>query len=171
MKTAFDPSLLARQCQAWADQEIQFLEQVLAGQRSLRQAIGRGELAPWAEDRQFQEQQDFLVQARGVERQRLRRALSTALDLPEEQVNLDQVVAAVSPSDRPTLLALRNRVRGLMGELAKVHQANQLFASYYQDFIQRFLVDLTGGPAVGRRYGPDGACRTPACGSLLQAQG
>ena len=88
-----------------------------------------------------------------------------------ESVTLEQAAQALPLESRRGLQAARQRLRGLASEIAKVNHANALVCHYFQDFVQRFLVELTGGAGAGGRYGRDGALHAPACGSLLQAQG
>jgi hypothetical protein len=152
-------------------QEEAMLAETLDSLKQVRAALRGGgiDLLREALDRQ-----NRLTRAAAELRERrahLRRDMSAALGISPREVTL-MGLAAQLPADVATRLAdCRDRLSDMAAEVDRLNRANAALVGQSLDFLERFLTEITDGDRSGAGYGPTGATRVSALGSIFEARG
>jgi flagellar biosynthesis/type III secretory pathway chaperone len=103
-------------------------------------------------------------------RERLRQETAAAFDIDARGLTLQQLADFFPTESRERLAGYRDRLRRLGEEADQLNRGNAAIVRHCLDFMQRVVVDLTGGQVSGT-YGPAGKQPAAACGSFLQVHG
>ncbi|MBI3408006.1 MAG: flagellar export chaperone FlgN [Planctomycetes bacterium] len=158
-------------CRDLIRQEEALLTGVLVSLHGLRAGLLAGDWKQLAVGVQGLHELSEKRDANRSARQDSRVELGVALGLRGAAATFEQAFRALPSHLAEPLRSARDRLGRLAREVQLLNHASALLTQYVLDFLQRFFVELAGGHADSLRYGPDGALRSPACGSLIQARG
>lgn len=166
-----DPAKFAQACLEHLEQEERHLRATRAALEQMRDAILHGDLTTIAHALEGQDQAAHAGQELAVRRELLQHELAERLGVAPEHASL-QAIADVTPAPLGEQLADRRQaIRRLALEVDLLNRQNAALIQHSSQFLQQFLVEITGGEPVTTRYGPSGTFQEPVCGSLLSARG
>src|SRR6266849_4488796 len=157
---------LALICLAHMDREELLLSETRECLRRVRDALLQDD---GAAVREALTRQNYLAQTSEeiwAQRGRFCQSVAAALDIPLNGVTLQLLAARVPGELGERLAACRLRVRRLAKEVDELNRGNAALIGYSLQFVHQLLVALTGGEAMGERYGPIGKVPSMGCGSV-----
>lgn len=164
------PPELARRTLTDLGREATALADTLECARQVRAALLGGDTRALTAALERQERAAQTQQAANVRRHHLRQEWANALEIGPEAVTLTALACRFSEEDRAQLGRLHERLFQLARAVDEMNRGNALIADQCRDFLNGFLVELTGGQDGGR-YGPRGGQVGVRCGSLIEARG
>jgi hypothetical protein len=153
------------------EQEEAMLGATLESLGQVRAALTHGDLP--ALNRAL-ESQAHTARAADELRQRraaLRRELAAALGVPPQTVTVEMMAKRLPADAADRLLRYRDRLRSMAADVDRLNRANASLVSQSLDFLQRFLLEITGGGQSGKSYTCCGMPREAECGSMIEARG
>jgi hypothetical protein len=167
------PEILANMalvCLAHMDQEEMLLAQTRECLRRVREALLHDDAAAVAEALARQNHLAQTSEQIGATRGQLLQSVAAALDVPLSGVTLQLLAARVPGELSERLAACRVRVQRLAKEVDELNRGNAALIGYSLQFVHQLLIALTGGEAIGDRYGPVGKVPSMGCGSVVSTQ-
>jgi hypothetical protein len=168
---AAGPEELGRACVEHLAREEEVLRSALEGLCAVHNALVAGGPAAQAEALQRQEKLTQAREALNVQRVELRHQAAAKLGIPPEAVTLGELAQRLGGPLDQELRRARQRLRRLAAETETQARRTTLFCYLALASVQRLLVEVTGGPRDGGRYGPDGARPKSSLGPILQLEG
>ena len=149
--------------------EEALLRAALAGVTDVQAALRRGDL-PAALGASAQEALAVELQAAGKARATSADALGRAVGLSGEDLTLTALAAKSDAPHAAELLAARDRLAAVAGELVAVQSRNANLIVHLRSFFRGVLSDLTA-PDAPTRYGPSGSRLGAATGAAVKTSG
>jgi hypothetical protein len=94
-----------------------------------------------------------------LERDQILRTTAARLGIPETDVDLEAVLTGAPPHDANTARELSAELKGVLGEVSRVHEQNRILIRQELAFLGHLLRVLSGAPQTG--YSPSGWVPTP----------
>jgi hypothetical protein len=165
-----DTSTLSLACLAHMEQEEAMLQATLDSLRQVRAALLGRDLAEL--ERAVERQ---VHTARAAEELRLRRAelrgqLAVRLGIDAQAVTLQKVAARLPGENGERLARCRERLKCMAAEIDRLNRGNAALVQHSLEFLHQFLLNVTGGAAVGDRYQPSGRVDRALCGSVFEGR-
>lgn len=149
--------------------EEELLRAALATATDVRAALRRGDL-PAALDASTKPWLAAQLHAAGEARAIAASALGYALGLSAENLTLTALAAKLDAPHAAELLAARDRLQDVAGELAGIQDRNANLVAHLRSFFRGVLSDLST-PDAPVRYGPSGSKLGTLSGLKVQASG
>lgn len=149
--------------------EEALLRSALAGVTAVAEALRKGDLAT-AFDASAQQALAVELHAAADQRAAAAVALGREFGLTGEAVTLANLAAKLAAPQAAELIASRDRLTALTGEISAVQARNANLIAHLRSFFRGVLSDLTA-PDAPLRYGPSGSRLEPLTGTAVQAHG
>jgi hypothetical protein len=103
-----------------------------------------------------------------VERDAILREAGVRLGLDPDRVDLDAIVADISPDEAARARALSAELKGVLREVGRVHDQNRVLIAQELSFLGHLMRILSGAPQAG--YSPDGWLPNPQPAATVDAR-
>jgi len=170
MATEADATTLSLTCLAHMEQEEAMLSATLDSLQRVRAALLGRDLAALERAVELQAHTERAAQELLVRRAELRVQLGTRLKLNPQTITLKEVAMRLPGEQGLKIARCRDRLHRMAAEIGRLNRGNAALVQHSMDFLHKFLVSVTGGDAVGDRYGSSGGIERATCGSLFEGR-